>query len=167
MTATDTSIPLSTRVVRSEAIIFTELDDTVLMMDVEEGRYYELDPVGARIWALIGSRPRIAEVSEALVLEYEVTAEACRDDVGAFLGELNRLQIVQVGKRDEAAEHDDIRPPDAGQPASQQQSRLAWATPAIRVVPIELTNTGEKPTMHYNESNVTAYGTPSPYAAPS
>ena len=173
MTATDTSIQPSSRVARSEAIVFTELHDTVVMMDVEEGRYYELDRVGARIWGLIESRTRIAEVSEALVLEYDVTAEACRDEVGTFLGELNRLEIVQVRQRDEAQEPDDICTPDAGQPASRQQSRLAWATPSIRVMPIERTHDGSEPgTPHYHEGNVTSYGAGgvpiiSNYAAPS
>lgn len=104
--ATDTNIRPSSRVARGEAIIFTELDDTVVMMDVEEGRYYELDPVGARVWDLIESGPRIAEVCEALVAEYDVSPETCRDDVAAFLGRLNHLGVVQILQPDEAREHD-------------------------------------------------------------
>ena len=47
-TAAGTSIQPSSRVARSDANIFTELDDTVVMMDVDEGRYYGLAPVRAR-----------------------------------------------------------------------------------------------------------------------
>lgn len=89
------SMSLSTRVVRNEAIIFTELDDTVVMMDAEEGRYYELDPVAASVWALLERDKSVAEVCEALEKQYDVAPETCREDVLAFVEELDRLGVVQ------------------------------------------------------------------------
>ena len=56
-------LDLSVRVTRNEAIIFTEPDDTVMTMDVEDGRYYELDPMGARTWALLESEQSVAEAA--------------------------------------------------------------------------------------------------------
>ena len=97
-------IGLSSRVSRSDGVVFTGLDDTVVMMDVEEGRYYELDPVGARIWALLEPGPRVAEVCGVLAGEYEVAPETCRDEVCAFLDELDRLGVVRVRPSDEAKE---------------------------------------------------------------
>ena len=64
-------------------------------MDVEEGRYYELDPVGARIWALLESAQSVAEVCEALVQAYDVSLETCHEDVRAFLEELDSLGVVR------------------------------------------------------------------------
>ena len=90
------SIDLSARVTRNEAIVFTELDDTIVMMDVEEGRYYELDAVGARVWALLENEPLAGELCEALGREYEVAPETCRKDVLGFLEERRDLQVVQV-----------------------------------------------------------------------
>ena len=49
----DVTVALTSQVSRNEAIVFTDLDDTIVMMDVDEGQYYELDPVGARIWGLL------------------------------------------------------------------------------------------------------------------
>lgn len=92
---------LSARVVRSEAIVFTELDDTVVMMHVEEGRYYELDPVGASIWALLERARSVDEVCEAMGRRYDVAPETCRADVREFLGELGRLGAVRrMGEAD-------------------------------------------------------------------
>ena len=90
------SIELSARVTRNQAIVFTELDDTIVMMDVEEGRYYELDAVGARVWALLENGPLVDEVCEAMAGEYEVAPETCRKDVLGFLEELHGLQVVRV-----------------------------------------------------------------------
>ena len=94
------SIQPSSRVARSEAILFTELDDTVVMMDTRKGRYYELDPVGARTWALLESEPRVAEVCDALAAEYDVDPDTCRDDVLAFLDELADHGVIRVWRPD-------------------------------------------------------------------
>ena len=162
-TAADTDIEFSSRVVRSEAIDFTELDDTVVMMDVDDGRYYELDPVGARIWALIESGPRVADVCEALAAEYEVAPKTCREETGAFLGELSRLAVVQVrqpaeAESDGAATGDDttggaVATSEApGSKAKTTPSpKPAWATPTVRVMSIKRTKSGTEPTPYFDE----------------
>ena len=144
----------SSRVVRSEAIDFTELDDTVVMMDVDEGRYYELDPVGARVWALIESGPRVGEVCDALAAEYEVGPETCREETGAFLSELSRLAVVRVRRPDEAERHGGATGDDTtggavatseepGRKAKATPSpQPAWATPTVRVMSIKRTKSG-------------------------
>ena len=145
----------SSRITRSEAIIFSELDDAVVMMDAEAGSYYELDPVGARIWALAESRPRVAEVYEALVAEYEVPFETCVADVDAFLDKLMRLEVARVLRQGEAGENDH---PDRGAAATARSSgegtpvrrmvkipknKSAWTAPAIRAMAIQRTAASE------------------------
>ena len=38
---------------RNAAMLFTDLDDTIVMMDPDKGMYYELGSVGSRIWTLL------------------------------------------------------------------------------------------------------------------
>lgn len=83
-------------IARNPAILFTELDDTVVMMDVDEGKYYELDPVGTRIWFLLDTARPIAEVCDTLVEEYEVTLDVCRCDVLEFVQDARAQGIVDV-----------------------------------------------------------------------
>lgn len=79
---------------RNPAIVFTDLDDIVVMMDADEGCYHELDPIGTKIWTLI-ERPRsAAAICESLLEEFEVTPEACRRDVAAWLDRARELGIV-------------------------------------------------------------------------
>ena len=81
---------------RNDEIIFTDLDDTVVMMDADKGTYFELDPVGTRIWALLEIERSVAEVCEVLLAAYDVTPEDCRRDVLAFLERAEELGIVEV-----------------------------------------------------------------------
>ena len=140
------SVEPSSRVARSEDIIFTELDETVVMMDVKEGCYYELDPIGTKIWALVESGPRVAEVCEALAAEYEVAPDACGDEVRAFLEELSRREVVRIlpGNGVNETASDGTRAPMApsisGNAAAarlqEAGAKLGWMTPAIRVMPV-------------------------------
>ena len=152
--STNTSIQPSSRVIRNEAIIAAEIDESVVMMDVEKGRYYELDPVGARVWTLAESGPRIAEVCEALVAEYEVAPDTCGGDVRAFLDELRRREVVRILPGNGAIEiaNPDTRDPEPPSMSGPQVAarlgeagtRLAWTRPTIRAMPIERTHSGTR-----------------------
>ena len=87
----------SSVLVRNESIVFTDLDDTIVMMDVDEGRYYELDPVAARIWTLIEEQQAMQSICDALMEEYAVSAETCWQDTSEFLQSAVEMHIVRVG----------------------------------------------------------------------
>jgi hypothetical protein len=79
-----------------EDIVASDIDDEKVMMSVEKGRYYGLDPVGSRVWELIGKPVRVSELIDALLLQYDVDRATCERDVLAFLGELYEDGILQV-----------------------------------------------------------------------
>ena len=92
----DMTVTLDSVIQRNPSMIFTDLDDIVVMMDADEGKYYEFDAIGAHIWTLL-ERPRpVAVICEVLLGEYEVTPEVCRRDVMAFLDEAGAVKIVEV-----------------------------------------------------------------------
>lgn len=90
------AVTLSSLVTRNEAIVFTDLDDIIVMMDVEEGWYYELDPTAARIWTLLETGRSAAEICEALEAEFDVDSETCRHDTLEFLQTASDLRLVHV-----------------------------------------------------------------------
>ena len=92
------AVEISDVVERNETILFTDLDDTVVMMDVDEGRYHELDPVGATIRTLLETTRPVAGLCEALVAAYDVEPEVCRRDVLEFPNEIEDMGIVLVGR---------------------------------------------------------------------
>ena len=91
------SMALDCAVRRNEEIIFTELDDAVVMMNPDTGIYYELDPVGTRIWSLLKDVSSVPRLCDELVREYDVAQEVCRRDVLEFIERALELQIIQVG----------------------------------------------------------------------
>ena len=72
-------IGLDSTVQRNGEILFTDLDDTVVMMDPDKGTYYELDTVGTRIWSLLDTGRSVKELCDLLV---ETTTSRLRPRVG-------------------------------------------------------------------------------------
>jgi len=68
-----------------------------LVLDLGSERIFRLDPVGARIWGLIGEKRTFREILAVIVAEYEVEPERARADLDRLVGELAALGLVQVG----------------------------------------------------------------------
>ena len=81
---------------RNDALLSTNLEDDVVMMDVEQGAYYGLEAVAARIWALTEQPLSVGSLCDRLVTEYQISPEQCRQEVLDFLGELLSQHIVQI-----------------------------------------------------------------------
>lgn len=68
-------------------------DETVLL-DLASGTYFGLDPVGARIWQLIGEGKALADICTAVLDEYEVERVQLETDVLRLTGELLERGLV-------------------------------------------------------------------------
>lgn len=73
---------------RAEPIMHTDLGEKTVMMDLEKGNYYGLNPVGARIWALLEQPTSIQNVCARLQAEYDVEPDECERTVTAFVQDL-------------------------------------------------------------------------------
>jgi len=81
---------------RIEDIVASDIDDEKVMMSVEKGEYFGLDPIGSRVWELIDKPVKVTDLIDALLLKYDVDRETCECDILAFLEELHENGILQV-----------------------------------------------------------------------
>jgi len=65
-----------------------KVGEEIVMMSAEKGNYIGLSEVGSRIWELIETPRTVDDICAQLVTEFDVAAEACRNDVETFLNEL-------------------------------------------------------------------------------
>ena len=90
------SISTDTVISRNESVMFTDLGETVITMNIDSGYYHELNAVASRIWQIIETPKSVQQVCAQLVDEYDVGAEECERDVVEFLGDFDRLRLVDV-----------------------------------------------------------------------
>lgn len=79
---------------RNLHVIDGELDDSQVMMHIEKGKYFGLNPVGKRIWELIAQPKSFSEITQCLLSEFDVTEEQCTREVKNFLDKAIDSDIV-------------------------------------------------------------------------
>ena len=70
-------------------------NETVLL-DLASGMYFGLDPVGARIWELIGEGKTLAQTCDILIEEYDVARDVLESDALALAQELAAKKLIDV-----------------------------------------------------------------------
>lgn len=84
-------------IARQEGWLTAPVGRQLVMMSVGKGSYVGLNEVGARIWQLLETPMALPALCAALALEFDVTAEACRPEVEAFLAELEAQGAIRMG----------------------------------------------------------------------
>lgn len=96
----DSSLELhdATVVVVSPRQISSALGAEQAILQLDSGKYYGLNPVGARIWELVAEPRRIGDILTVLLAEYEVPADRCRADLVAIVQKLLQAGLIEVRK---------------------------------------------------------------------
>lgn len=85
---------------RADSVVHAEIDEALVMLDLDAGRYYQLDPVARRVWNLFEAESSVASVCDTLTGEYAVDGPSCLRDVLAFVGKLADRGLVRVRPAD-------------------------------------------------------------------
>jgi len=91
------SLPgLDSWVVRSPEPIAAEVGDGLVMLSVQEGKYFSLNPTAAAIWRRLESPMRVGELCDHIVDEFDTSPEHAVQAVSAFVAKLIEQKIAAV-----------------------------------------------------------------------
>lgn len=80
---------------RNPETISGALHDQLVMMDIQKGQYFALNPAATRIWELLEKPLTLEAICKALLEEFEVSPEQCRQDVKEHLAEMQKLELIR------------------------------------------------------------------------
>ena len=78
-------------------------DGDVIILSLKNGVYFGLNPVGARVWALIQKPILIKDLINHLLNEYQVDRQQCGHDLDSLLRDLAENGLLQVQPINEVA----------------------------------------------------------------
>ena len=79
-------ISLDSSVELSDDAIFREMDGEAVILNLESGTYFGLDPVGTRIWQLVEKHGSLRVVFEQMRQEFDVESEVLERDLLDLVG---------------------------------------------------------------------------------
>jgi hypothetical protein len=73
-----------------------DLDEESVILAMQDGMYYGLNEVAARIWHMIQQPSKVKEIRDAILGEFEVDQGLFEPDLQSFLWELASKNLIKV-----------------------------------------------------------------------
>ncbi|MGO9976523.1 MAG: pyrroloquinoline quinone biosynthesis peptide chaperone PqqD [Solirubrobacteraceae bacterium] len=87
---------LDERLQRREGVLAQEAQGQTVLLRLEDGGYYALDEVGARIWELCDGQRDVGEIVRTLCEEFDAPESTIRADALEFMNDLRRERLLVV-----------------------------------------------------------------------
>jgi hypothetical protein len=86
---------LMMKYLRNSKTISGRLHDEMVMMDMEQGKYFSLNQTATVIWELLETPLTMEELCDRLMDEYDVDREQCLEEVKEYIEEMKGLGLVK------------------------------------------------------------------------
>jgi len=77
-------------------VVFRQLDDEAVLLDLKSGKYFGLNEVGARVWQLVAETRALADILETLAAEYQEERSVLQRDLLEIAGELCARGLAEL-----------------------------------------------------------------------
>lgn len=88
-------LTLSSSIRRVENLLCCNVRGEAVILDINSGVYFGLNPVGAHVWGLLESPRVISDIVDSIVNEYQVARAQCEDDVLELVLDLISNKLVE------------------------------------------------------------------------
>lgn len=81
---------------RIDGLLSAVVGEELMMMDVTQGKYFNLNSVGARIWELLAEPISLEALVTDLTAEYDADQDTVRQEVEKFLTDLRQRGLLAM-----------------------------------------------------------------------
>jgi hypothetical protein len=87
----------SKRIARvSSGTLCREVQGEAVLLQLDSGEYFGLDPVATRIWQLIVEKGELKEVEAAMLEEFDVDETILSNDISRMIDELVAKRLIEI-----------------------------------------------------------------------
>ncbi|WP_037501116.1 PqqD family protein [Sphingomonas jaspsi] len=84
----------ATLLVRDDRVLFSEIGDDIVALDVGRGQCFGMEDVSATVWRLLAVPTSLDSLCEELMAAYDVDPDICRRDVAELIERLRAEGLV-------------------------------------------------------------------------
>lgn len=81
---------------RSDKVSSTLVDDEMVLLDLESGKFFELRDTGLAIWRALDGTGDLTELCQKLAGEYDVDPQLCQEETERFARQLAAAGFVEL-----------------------------------------------------------------------
>ncbi|MBS1522330.1 MAG: PqqD family protein [Bacteroidetes bacterium] len=80
----------------SDNVLFQQINNECVLLDMDSEQYFGLDDVGARMWQVLSENGDTEQAVTLLLLEYDIDEITLRKDLFNLISELGNVKLVSV-----------------------------------------------------------------------
>jgi len=85
---------ITDKIVIPPQVMARQAGEETVILDLATGTYFGLNPVGARIWTLLGEGKTLVQVCDVMQEEFDVSRANIERDVLDLVGQLREQQLI-------------------------------------------------------------------------
>ena len=92
----DKQITNTTKLVRNNELLTSNLDGEVVLLSIDNAEYYGLGETGTFIWQQLEHPLTFEQLTASLLVHFDVEREQCMEDTLPFLQELVKKKVIFI-----------------------------------------------------------------------
>lgn len=89
-------VNLDSKITIPPEIVFRVVNGEAVILDTASSKYFGLNEVGTRMWALLSEHATVYQALERLKLEYDVDAEQLEHDLLEFANQMATRGLMEI-----------------------------------------------------------------------
>ncbi|NND72404.1 MAG: PqqD family protein [Rhodothermales bacterium] len=85
-------------IIVSKDLLSSRLGDEIVILSVNGGKYYGLNPLAAFVWGLLADPVKFNDLKMAVLQEYEVPEDKCVADLNKLIVDLQKEGLVSIAE---------------------------------------------------------------------
>jgi hypothetical protein len=77
-------------------IIWREVDEEVVILNLENDKYYSMNQLGAQLWKMLKTKSKVKHIIDNLEKEYDVKRAVLIKDIGNIISELKKEDLIII-----------------------------------------------------------------------
>ena len=91
---TEKEVSLESRIAISDDVVSRDLEGEAVILNLESGTYFGLDPVGTRVWSILREEGSLRKAFDVVLQEYDVAPEKLESDILRLVKEPHAKGLV-------------------------------------------------------------------------
>lgn len=90
------TIDKNTIIMRRSNMVFSDIENEIVMMSLDNGEYYGLNRTASEIWNIIEQPLSISDICNKLILKFDVSYSECLHSVINLTGKFIDKKIIKI-----------------------------------------------------------------------
>ncbi len=90
------TVEMQQKIRRSPSLVSANVNDDLVILSIDRGKYYGTQVVGKCVWALLEQPMSVSDINEQLLQQFDVDRQTCEREVRAFVEQMLAEGLVEL-----------------------------------------------------------------------